>query len=124
MSHITKIKTKIKFKNKQILEQVLKEMGEVTTHITDYYGTKRKVDLAVKVKQFRRGIGFVWNGSEYEILCDSWGHQIEVDRLVNQIQKLYIEKSLTTILTQQGFVTTVQRGVKSTKIRATQIWGY
>jgi len=101
MSHLSTIKTK--YKNQTTLEKVLKEMDcEVITGHNLQLDMKyrldgshhEKVDMIVNPKETRgtKGfMGFRQTGEELELIGDSYGTNLNMDKFNNDVKSRYAE---------------------------------
>ena len=108
-SNLTKIKTKIKNANMQLLakavEALIKQRGATAvTKVRDYSGREQTVELGLKDSTFTRGIGFTIENGEVKLVGDTW--QISpshVTELQNQLNQHYTHQAVTSTFTQLGY---------------------
>jgi hypothetical protein len=119
MSHILRAKTEIKNPNMEIVNYVASVLpnrsnvfagirAEVKGNITDYYGNKIPVDLAIFTKNFTRGLGIKREGESLEFICDDYGCQKEVADLKAEFNKMYNATALQAAMQQMGYQVQVQ----------------
>jgi hypothetical protein len=120
MSHITRIKTKIK--NKEFLICALKDLGlsyvEGEQEISGFGGRKQKVDLKIPLR-LSGDIGLRMIDGCYEIVADWWRvRDLKQDTFLNQLSQRYAYHATIASLKEQGFGM-VEEQKEGSKIRIT-----
>lgn len=106
MSHFTKIKTKLY--NLEILEKSLHDLAIETefegNKIRGYNNQTHDAELVIKQSN-NHDIGFVWNGSEYELVTDLmfWSQPYSIDKFLNQVNQRYAYNSIVQMSEREGF---------------------
>jgi len=112
MSHVSKIRFNVKFKDRNTLIETLREFGEVITNnafVTSYEGRQRtSVDIALKIGD-RQQIGFRYNRQlgEYEMIGDLYNCGIRNPYVV--IPQTYTEKAIAKALRMKGYTVRKQK---------------
>jgi len=116
MSHISRIKTKIKNANRNLVIAAVKALAkelnaEIVDEVRDYYGNRTKVDIGIKTQTFHRGVGFtVDKNGEVKIVGDFYRiPQTKVENLQNQFNKNYTHLAMKQSLQQLGYQVIEQR---------------
>jgi hypothetical protein len=106
MSHFSQIKTKIR--NLPALESALTDIGltykKGPEPIQGYQGQVKTAALVVE-QENGYGVGFSWNGEEYELVSDLdfWQQAWSVDRFLEKITQRYAYHTVVNTATAQGF---------------------
>jgi hypothetical protein len=103
MSHFTTIK--VQFKNGEILQNCLQELGykvECNTYVRGYQGDKTNAEYVIRQNN-GYDLGFRSNGENYELVADFWGARINQKEFVNAIGQKYAHKTLMAAVQEQGF---------------------
>lgn len=105
MSHITRIKTKIK--NKEFLLSALKDLGfsyiEGDQQISGFGGRKEKVDIKIPLR-LSGDIGLRVKDGSYEIVADWFKvRDLQKESFVNQLFQRYAYHATISSLKEQGF---------------------
>ncbi len=106
MSHFSQIKTKIR--NLPALESALTDLGltwkKGPEPIRGYQGQTQTAELVVE-QENGYGIGFSWNGQEYELVSDLdfWKQAWSVDRFLAKVTQRYAYHTVVETATSQGF---------------------
>lgn len=124
MSNMTRIKTKIKNANKQLLqravEALIKERAATPVdRVRDFYGNETKVELGIKDNTFTRGIGFAIEHGEVKLVGDTY--QIpssHVAELQNQLNQHYTHHAVTSSLSQLGYQVVSNKAKEAIYVRA------
>ena len=116
MSHISRVKTKIKNANINLVRETVKALakelnGEIVTEVKDYYGNTQKVDIGIKTKTFHRGGGFtVDKNGEVKIVGDFWKiPKSEVESIQNAFNRTYTHLAMKQSLQQLGYQVVEQK---------------
>lgn len=118
MSHITTVQTEVEFKNKNLLEKALSDIGRVDRMITDYYNKEIPVDLAVHTPEFERGIGFIKKGDQYFPQLDRYGYEEKSNHLLKRIQQKYQEAAVTQYYRSKRFTVQTKEADGTIRIHA------
>lgn len=106
MSHFTKIKTKLY--NLEILKKSLHDLAIETefegNKIRGYNNQTHDAELVIKQSN-NHDIGFVWNGSEYELVTDLmfWSQPYSIDKFLNQVNQRYAYNCIVQMSEREGF---------------------
>jgi hypothetical protein len=106
MSHFSQIKTQIR--NLPALESALTDMGVAWKKgpepVRGYQGQTQTAELVVE-QENGYGIGFSWNGQEYELVSDLdfWKQAWSVDRFLDKVTQRYAYHTVLETATSQGF---------------------
>jgi hypothetical protein len=106
MSHFSQIKTRIR--NSPALESALTDLGlawkKGPEPIRGYQGQTQTAELVVE-QENGYGIGFSWNGQEYELVSDLdfWKQAWSVDRFLAKVTQRYAYHTVVETATSQGF---------------------
>jgi Protein of unknown function (DUF1257) len=106
MSHFSQIKTQIR--NLPALESALTDLGltwkKGPEPIRGYQGQTQTAELVVE-QENGYGIGFSWNGQEYELVSDLdfWKQAWSVDRFLAKVTQRYAYHTVVETATSQGF---------------------
>jgi hypothetical protein len=106
MSHFSQIKTKIR--NLPALESALTDLGlawkKGPEPVQGYQGQTQNAELVVE-QENGYGIGFSWNGQEYELVSDLdfWKQAWSVDRFLAKVTQRYAYHTVLETATSQGF---------------------
>jgi len=103
MSHVTTLKTQVQFKDLGLLMKALQQVGELTNVCKDYYGNTQVCAVAVKTKEFERGIGFVLRNGVYVPMADKYQHAKQVQELLNRVQQKYQAEAIKRALRRQRY---------------------
>jgi hypothetical protein len=111
------MKTSIKNVNKQILECTLKQIGQITDYVEDYYGNKVKVDIAVKTKELPRGVGFnIKKG--LEVVGDPYGVAEAFNNVKEQVIQMYTSNIIANAVARMGYLIQVAKSEDKVVLRA------
>nr|YP_009313202.1 Hypothetical protein ycf35 [Dichotomaria marginata]SCW21456.1 Hypothetical protein ycf35 [Dichotomaria marginata] len=107
MSHLSKIKTRIK--NQDILIQSLKELN--IHHNLTYESNKLKPTIYVSIKNRKKDIilpHFIWNNHNYEFIADSktWFEKNKLDALIEKLNQQYAYNTIIKKSHEKGFTHT------------------
>ena len=111
MSHITRGKLRVEIKDRGLLVEVLREFGEVITRnavVYNYNNTQNtRADIVLRLKDGRQQIGFKYNNEKrrYEFVGDRYG----VYRVIEEIEKRYVQKAVERALRMQGYTVREQK---------------
>jgi Protein of unknown function (DUF1257) len=106
MSHFSQIKTQIR--NLPALESALTDLGVAWKKgpepVRGYQGQTQTAELVVE-QENGYGIGFSWNGQEYELVSDLdfWKQAWSVDRFLAKVTQRYAYHTVLETATSQGF---------------------
>jgi Protein of unknown function (DUF1257) len=106
MSHFSQIKTQIR--NLPALESALTDLGVAWKKgpepVRGYQGQTQTAELVVE-QDNGYGIGFSWNGQEYELVSDLdfWKQAWSVDRFLAKVTQRYAYHTVLETATSQGF---------------------
>jgi hypothetical protein len=106
MSHFSQIKTQIR--NLPALESALTDLGVAWKKgpepVRGYQGQTQTAELVVE-QENGYGIGFSWNGQEYELVSDLdfWKQTWSVDRFLAKVTQRYAYHTVLETATSQGF---------------------
>jgi hypothetical protein len=106
MSHFSQIKTKIR--SLPALEAALSDLGlDWKSGPYPVRGAQGKTQTAAVVVEQDNGygIGFSWNGKEYELVADLdfWQQAWSVDRFLNMVTQRYAYHTVVDTAQAQGF---------------------
>jgi hypothetical protein len=126
MSHFTKIKTALK--DLEILRVSLNDLGiqhnNTGNKIQGYKNQIHPADLVIKQPN-NYDIGFVWNGSEYQLVTDIqfWQQPWPVDLFLNRISQRYAYNSIIKVSESKGFQRVEESQQENGSVRLTlQRW--
>lgn len=106
MSHFSQIKTKIR--SLPALESALTDLGldwkSGPQPVIGYRGQTQTAALVVE-QDNGYGVGFSWNGQEYELVTDLdfWQQAWSVDRFLNMVTQRYAYHTVLNTTQSQGF---------------------
>ncbi len=102
MSHISRLKTKLK--DLATLEEALKELGyEVKRKgILRGFSESKKVDLLVKMN-IGYDIGFTKKGNEISLEADRWKLAVDLDSFLKKVSQKYAEVFIKKEAEKRGF---------------------
>lgn len=120
MSHITRIKTKLK--NKEFLICAIKDLGlsylDGEQEISGFGGKKEKVDLKIPLR-LSGDIGLRMKDGSYEIIADWWKvREFQQESFLNQLSQRYAYHATIFSLKEQGFGL-IEEQKEGSKIRLT-----
>lgn len=106
MSHFSQIKTKIR--SLPALQSALTDLGlDWKTGPQPVIGYRGKTQIAALVVEQDNGygVGFSWNGQEYELVTDLdfWQQAWSVDRFLNMVTQRYAYHTVLSTTKAQGF---------------------
>jgi len=120
MSHFSQIKTQIR--HLPALKAALTDLGLVWKDgpeaVQGYRGLTQTAEIAIE-QDNGYGIGFRWNGSEYELVADLqfWRQDWTVERFLSRVTQRYAYHTVLSETTQKGFQVTEQQQNKDGSIR-------
>jgi hypothetical protein len=120
MSHFSQIKTQIR--HLPALEAALTDLGinwkSGPEPVAGYRGQTRTAELVIE-QENGYGIGFSWNGHEYELVADLefWQQAWSVDRFLNKVTQKYAYHTVLSTTAAQGFQVTEQKQEADGSIR-------
>jgi Protein of unknown function (DUF1257) len=106
MSHFSQIKTKIR--SLPALESALTDLGLAWKNgpqpVRGYRGQAQTAELVVE-QENGYGVGFSWNGQEYELVADLdfWQQAWSVDRFLKMVTQRYAYHTVRNTAEAQGF---------------------
>jgi hypothetical protein len=106
MSHFSQIKTKIR--SLPALESALTDLGldwkSGPQSVQGYRGQTQTAALVVE-QENGYGLGFSWNGQEYELVTDLefWQQAWSVDRFLKMVTQRYAYHAVLSTTEAQGF---------------------
>jgi hypothetical protein len=126
MSHFSKIKTALK--DLEMLKASLNDLG-ITFDISKstmqgYKNQTHSADLIIKQSN-NYDIGFIWNGSEYQLVTDIqfWQQPWPVDLFINRLNQRYAYNSIVKVSESKGFQTIEESPELNGSVRLTlQRW--
>jgi hypothetical protein len=104
MSHITRIKTNVNFKDKNVLEAALKELETQFSDLTYSYDHAKDQYLVryppIEGYQKNGNLRFVYSGGNYQMQGDSWMCEKSFEKVTGQVivnyQKFAVQRYLMT----------------------------
>lgn len=120
MSHFSQIKTQIR--NLSSLQAALTDLGidwkSGPQEVRGYRGETRTAEVAIEQNN-GYGIGFSWNGSEYELVADLqyWQQSVPVNLFLNRLTQRYAYHTVVTETAQKGFQVAEQQQNQDGSIR-------
>lgn len=117
MSHITKVKTNVEFKDAELLQKALESIGTVGNFITDYYGKQQNVNMSINTDQFQRGIGFIRNGDKFDVKLDAYGYDQQANNLLKDVQIRYQKEAVSKHLISNRYSVKVTEDENSSAVR-------
>jgi Protein of unknown function (DUF1257) len=120
MSHFSQIKTKIR--SLPALQSALTDLGlDWKTGPQPVVGYRGKTQTAALVvdQENGYGVGFSWNGQEYELVTDLdfWQQAWSVDRFLNLVTQRYAYHTVLSTTKAQGFQVTEEAKAEDGSIR-------
>jgi hypothetical protein len=120
MSHFSQIKTQIR--NLPALKSALTDLdltwkpGPET--VKGFKGMERQADLVIEQAN-GYGLGFGWNGTEYELVTDLefWQQPWSVEQFLHKLTQRYAYHAVVNTTTEQGFQVTEQHQEADGSIR-------
>jgi Protein of unknown function (DUF1257) len=120
MSHFSQIKTKIR--SLPALQSALTDLGldwkAGPQPVVGYRGKTQTAALVVD-QENGYGVGFSWNGQEYELVTDLdfWQQAWSVDRFLNLVTQRYAYHTVLSTTKAQGFQVTEEAKAEDGSIR-------
>jgi Protein of unknown function (DUF1257) len=120
MSHFSQIKTKIR--SLPALQSALTDLGldwkTGSQAVVGYRGKTQTAALVVE-QDNGYGVGFSWNGQEYELVTDLdfWQQAWSVDRFLNMVTQRYAYHTVLSTTKAQGFHVTEEAKAEDGSIR-------
>ena len=120
MSHFSQIKTKIR--SLPALESALTDLGldwkSGPQPIKGYRGQAQTAALVVE-QENGYGLGFSWNGQEYELVTDLdfWQQAWSVDRFLKMVTQRYAYHTVLSTTQSQGFKVAEESNAEDGTIR-------
>jgi hypothetical protein len=106
MSHFSQIKTQLR--HLPALQSALTDLGinwkPGPEQVAGYRGQTHTAELVID-QDNGYGVGFSWNGNEYELVADLdfWKQAWSVDRFLNKVTQRYAYHTVVNTTAQQGF---------------------
>lgn len=120
MSHFSQIKTQIRHLSS--LKAALTDLGIAwksgPEDVRGYRGLTQTAEIAIE-QDNGYGIGFRWNGNEYELVADLqfWQQDWTVERFLSRVTQRYAYHTVLSETTQKGFQVTEQQQNEDGSIR-------
>lgn len=120
MSHFSQVKTQIR--TLPALQAALTDLGidwkAGPQPVAGYRGQNRTADVVIN-QDNGYGVGFSWNGTEYELVADLefWQQPWSIDRFLNKVTQRYAYHTVVNTSAQQGFQVSEQQQTADGAIR-------
>jgi Protein of unknown function (DUF1257) len=120
MSHFSQVKTQIR--TLSALQSALTDLGidwkAGPQAVAGYQGQSRTADLVID-QENGYGVGFSWNGAEYELVADLefWQQPWSIERFLNKVTQRYAYHTVVNTSAQQGFQVAEQQQTADGAIR-------
>uniref|UniRef100_B8HPC2 DUF1257 domain-containing protein n=1 Tax=Cyanothece sp. (strain PCC 7425 / ATCC 29141) TaxID=395961 RepID=B8HPC2_CYAP4 len=120
MSHFSQIKTQIR--NLTALKAALTDLGinwkSGPESVPGFRGEVRTAEVVIEQPN-GYGVGFSWNGAEYELVADLqfWQQAWSVERFLNKVTQRYAFHTVVDTAANQGFQVTEQQQQADGSIR-------
>jgi hypothetical protein len=120
MSHFSQVKTQIR--TLSALQSALTDLGidwkAGPQAVAGYRGQSRTADLVIDQGN-GYGVGFSWNGTEYELVADLefWQQPWSIERFLNKVTQRYAYHTVVNTSAQQGFQVAEQQQTADGAIR-------
>jgi hypothetical protein len=120
MSHFSQIKTQIR--NRPALESALSDLDMAwkpgPQAVKGYQGQTQTADVVIEQNN-GSGIGFRWNGTEYELVADLelWNQAWSVERFLDKVSQRYAYHAVIQSATAQGFQVTEEQQQQDGSLR-------
>jgi Protein of unknown function (DUF1257) len=126
MSHFSQIKTQIR--SLGTLQSALTDLGMNwkigPEPVAGYQGQSRMAELVIEQAN-GYGVGFCWNGTEYELVADLqfWQQPWPIDRFLSKVTQRYAYNTVVNASVAQGFQVSEQtQGVDGSVRLVVQRW--
>lgn len=112
MSHFSQIKTQIR--SLSALQSALTDLGiswkTGPQSVAGYREQSRMADLVID-QDNGYGVGFCWNGTEYELVADLqfWQQPWSIERFLNKVTQRYAYNTVVNTSAAQGFQVSEQK---------------
>ena len=112
MSHMSRLKTKLKNVNIELLKEAIRQIarelgGTIVTHVEDYYGARTKVLIGFKTRRLHRGVGVdVGADGSVEVKGDFWQTGTSAEEIASMVNQRYVANATQIALRNAGFQVT------------------